>query len=132
MVVKQGTFEAVALGVLIVTLMVEDKWQRFPGLKVALIGLAGSVGIQLGVKYTPEILTTYPVIEWLAQCLELISIGMIGYVSYTLWLEFVQLSQKNRRRREAVVESNFNPDALELATPPESSSRVNSTQASHR
>ncbi len=112
-VLKQGTLEAIAIGAIIVLLLIENKWQRFPGLKWGLGLLMTSVGIQLGLRYIPEITGQYPRVIWIGSVSELAALGIIGWVTTKLIQEFMELRQKSRRKRS---EGNSSPQAVDEKT----------------
>jgi len=111
---RQGTFQAIAICVLIIIILLGTKWHRFPCLREGLMALLAMEVTEVILRYRPDWqLPSLPQITIGLMVVELVGIGLIFYATFALYRELWNLTSQMKRRRSQ------DKDTPSLSLPPD-------------
>jgi uncharacterized membrane protein len=111
---RYGTWQALAICVLMIMVFLGNKWRRFPGLRPGLILLLGAEAAGVIGRYRPrDSLSSFLDLALLG--LEILGLGFIGYALWRFDRELRTATREMKRRR-----SEGSQAAQPASPPPES------------
>jgi len=111
---RYGTWQALAICVLMIMLFLGDKWRRFPGLRPGLILLLGAEAAGVVGRYRPRDSLSVS-LDLALLGLEILGLGLIGFALLGLYRELRTVTREMKRRRSEGSRS------AQLASPPSES-----------